>query len=373
MFIEFFKSFIIIILAEIGDKTQLLALSFSLSYSLKKLFFGFLLGSVLSQGLSVLVGQLFGSFIPSNYLYFLSAAIFLYFGFINVIKNVEKPAKEASNFRNPIYLIAVTFFMVELGDKTQLSAFAVSLHSNYPLSNLIGGIAGILLISVAFILMNKKLGSRVPEESIKIFSSFILVVIGLINLTSGLPKIISENDFYIIFIFGVIFIYVFISYKIKQKNQETGKTMNSNLYELNSYYSELKDYIDDLCLGFDNCGDCLGEDCIIGYTRNIINNIIEGKKIDIENNKKFKNSLNKDFNKERIYPSIGIIISFIDKHPEYTDEQLTVLHKTRNNLEKIIFGKSLKFKNIYYYLDKTRSINKVASSKIESYYRKISD
>ena len=373
MFIEFFKSFIIIILAEIGDKTQLLALSFSLSYSLKKLFFGFLLGSVLSQGLSVAFGQLIRSFNIGNYLFYISAAVFLYFGFMNALKHKKRPLRKSEKFKNPIYLIAVSFFIVEFGDKTQLSAFAVSLHSNYPILNLIGGIIGILLISVVFIIMNKKLGSRIPEESFKIFSSFILIIVGLINLTKALPDFIIENVLYLIVLFAIIFVYFYFSIKTwKSKQKKETNDLNSNDRKLENYYSELKEYIDEICLGFDNCGDCQGNECIIGYTKKTIDDIIQGNNINIESKKEFRSSLSKCFNKERIYPSIAIIISFIENHPEYTNEQLAVLHRTRNNLEKIVFGKSLKFKNISYYLDRTKSVNKLASSKIESFYRKIS-
>jgi putative Ca2+/H+ antiporter (TMEM165/GDT1 family) len=374
MFLEFLKSFVIIILAEIGDKTQLLALSFSLSYSLKKLFLGFLLGSILSQGLSVAFGQIIRSFNIGNYLFYISAAVFLYFGFMNAVKHRKRPLRKYEKFKNPIYLIAVSFFIVEFGDKTQLSAFAVSLHSNYPFLNLIGGIIGILSISVVFIIMNKKLGSRVPEESFKIFSSFVLIIVGLINLTKALPGFITENILYLIALFAVVLVYFYFSISTwKSKREKEINPLNSSDKELENYYSELKEYIDEICLGFDNCGDCQGNECIIGYTKKTIDNIIQGNNIDIENKKEFKSSLGKDFNKERIYPSIAIIISFIENHPEYTDEQLAVLHRTRNNLEKIIFGKSLKFKNINYYLDKTKSINRIASSKIESFYRKISD
>ncbi len=373
MFIEFFKSFIIIILAEIGDKTQLLALSFSLSYSLKKLFFGFLLGSVLSQGLSVAFGQLIRSFNIGNYLFYISAAVFLYFGFMNALKHKKRPLRKSEKFKNPIYLIAVSFFIVEFGDKTQLSAFAVSLHSNYPILNLIGGIIGILLISVVFIIMNKKLGSRIPEESFKIFSSFILIIVGLINLTKALPDFITENILYLIVLFAIIFVYFYFSIKTwKSKQKKETNDLNSNDRKLENYYSELKEYIDEICLGFDNCGDCQGNECIIGYTKKTIDDIIQGNNINIESKKEFRSSLSKNFNKEKIYPSIAIIISFIENHPEYTNEQLAVLHRTRNNLEKIVFGKSLKFKNISYYLDRTKSVNKLASSKIESFYRKIS-
>src|SRR6056297_3924040 len=86
MLIEFLKSFLLIFTAEIGDKTQILALSFSLSYSIREIFYGFLIGSLISQGIAILLGQILTFYVPSFYLFYMSAVIFLFFGFLNVIK-----------------------------------------------------------------------------------------------------------------------------------------------------------------------------------------------------------------------------------------------------------------------------------------------
>jgi len=112
MLLEFLKTFLLIIAAEVGDKTQILALSFSLSYSIKEIFYGFLLGSTASLGLAVVAGQIISNLISAEYLYYLSAGIFLFFGFLNIIKYSENPEKKNFNIKNKIFLIALTFFIV---------------------------------------------------------------------------------------------------------------------------------------------------------------------------------------------------------------------------------------------------------------------
>src|SRR6056297_332016 len=107
MLIEFLKSFLLIFTAEIGDKTQILALSFSLSYSIREIFYGFLLGSIISQGLAVLAGQILYISIPSTYLYYMSAVIFLFFGFLNIVKFSDKYRRKDVNLKNTILLIAL--------------------------------------------------------------------------------------------------------------------------------------------------------------------------------------------------------------------------------------------------------------------------
>ncbi|MDW7667186.1 MAG: TMEM165/GDT1 family protein [Bacillota bacterium] len=370
MLIEFLKSFLLIFTAEIGDKTQILALSFSLSYSIKEIFYGFLVGSIISQGLAVLAGQILQIYIPSTYLYYMSAVIFLFFGFLNIVKFSENPGRKNINVKNIVLLIALTFFLVELGDKTQLSALAVASKSNFPFFNLLGGTSSILSVSVIFILMSRKLGSKLPERSIKIASSFIFIIIGIVNLTYALPTFITEGLIYLIVIFGIIGVYIMISIKFYKQTKFGNNSLRKSSNELYNYYNKLSNYIDEICLGSETCGNCMEESCIIGYTKNIIKDIIYDKDIKEKNIKEFYPSLKKNFNNERVYASLSIIIGFLNDHPEYTNEELSVLNKTRNNLEMILFGKNFKFKNIDYYLEHINSADKKAVKKIKFYLDK---
>jgi len=370
MLIEFLKSFLLIFTAEIGDKTQILALSFSLSYSIREIFYGFLLGSIISQGLAVLAAQILYISIPSTYLYYMSAVIFLFFGFLNIVKFSDKYRRKDVNLKNTILLIALTFFIVELGDKTQLSALAIASKSNYPFFNLLGGTISILSISVLFILMSRKLGSKLPEKSIKIASSFIFIIIGIVNLTYALPDFITESLIYLVFIFGIIGIYIVISIKFYKQTKYGDNSLRKSSNELYKYYNRLINYIDEICLGSETCGNCMEENCIIGYTKHIIKDILYDKDIKEKNTKEFSPSLKKRFNKERVYASLSIIISFLNDHPEYTNEELSVLNKTRNNLEVILFGKKFKFKNKDYYLEHINAVDKKAVKKINFYLDK---
>ncbi len=370
MLIEFLKSFLLIFTAEIGDKTQILALSFSISYSIREIFYGFLLGSIISQGLAVLVGQILFLYIPTTYLYYMSAVIFLFFGFLNILKFRENSVKKDINIKNTIFLIALTFFVVELGDKTQLSALAIASKSNYPFFNLLGGTFSILSVSVLFILMSRKLGSKLPEKSIKIGSSFIFIIIGIVNLTYALPNFITESLFYLVFIFGIVGIYIATSINFYRKTKYGNHSLRKSSNELYKYYNKLINYIDEICLGSETCGNCMEENCIIGYTKHIIKDIIYDKDIKEKNPKELYPSLKKNFNKERVYASLSIIISFLNDHPEYTNEELSVLNKTRNNLEVILFGKKFKFKNIDYYLEHINAVDKKAVKKINFFLEK---
>ncbi len=370
MLIEFLKSFLLIFTAEIGDKTQILALSFSLSYSIKEIFYGFFLGSIISQGLAVLAGQILYMYIPTTYLYYMSAVIFLFFGFLNVMKYSENPGRKDMNVKNIILLIALTFFIVELGDKTQLSALAVASKSNYPFFNLLGGTSSILSVSVLFILMSRKLGSKLPEKNIKIASSFVFVVVGIVNLTYALPNFITDRLFYLLIIFGIIGVYIFISIRFYRQTKYGNNSLRKSSKELYSYYNKLSNYIDEICLGSETCGNCMDENCIIGYTKHIIEDIIYDKDLKVKATKEFYPSLKKNFDKERVYASLSIIISFLNDHPEYTNEELSVLNKTRNNLEMILFGKSFKFKNMDYYLEHIGVVDKKAVKKIDFYLNK---
>lgn len=370
MLIEFLKSFLLVFTAEIGDKTQILALSFSISYNIKEIFYGFLLGSIISQGLAVLLGQILTIYIPSVYLYYFSAFIFLFFGFLNIIKYSKEPKEKDFKFKNSILIIAFTFFIVELGDKTQLSALVIASKSIYPLSNLIGGVAAILSVSVVFIIMSRKLGSKVPEKNIKIASSFVFIIIGIVNLTYGLPSFIKNSWIYMLILFSLIGMYIFFSVKFYKNTKYENNSLRKSSNELYKYYNKLSNYIDEICLGSETCVDCMKENCIIGYTKEIIKDIISDRDIKEKERKELYSSLKKNFNKERVYASLSIIVGFLKDHPQYTDDELYVLNKTRNNLETILFGKTFKFKNIDYYLENLSKVDGKAAKKIKFYLSK---
>ena len=129
MFQEILKAFTLIFIAEMGDKTQILAMAFATRYPVKKVLLGIGIGAFLNHGLAVLLGSLLSNFIPINTLQLVAGIAFVGFA-IWSLKIEEDDEEETPKFQlGPVVTIALAFFIGELGDKTQLTAITLASDS----------------------------------------------------------------------------------------------------------------------------------------------------------------------------------------------------------------------------------------------------
>lgn len=118
-------SFILIFMAEMADKTQLLVLALSRRYSLRSVISGMTLSIVLLSLLSVWAGSWLNACIPIDAIRPAAAVLFLLFGF-SALKPKPEEVKEGRRFHADWLSVAAAFFIAELGDKTQISALTLA-------------------------------------------------------------------------------------------------------------------------------------------------------------------------------------------------------------------------------------------------------
>lgn len=175
-------TFLLIFTAEMADKTQLMIMTLTNKYKLREVILGMICGVLLISALSVLAGDLIGTFIPLSLVKLCAAAIFLIYGLLNL-----KPAKEEDahsfQFHIPTLAIAFTFLIAELGDKTQLAtvAFAAD-HMEHHLAVFLGASLGLIAANLIGIFAGKLLLSHINEDVVKIASSFIFFGFGSLNI-----------------------------------------------------------------------------------------------------------------------------------------------------------------------------------------------
>ena len=79
MFKELFESFFLVLIAEMGDKSQLLAMTFAARYPVRKVLLGILIGAVLNDGLAVLLGSMVSAFLPIDTIQIIAGFAFIIF------------------------------------------------------------------------------------------------------------------------------------------------------------------------------------------------------------------------------------------------------------------------------------------------------
>jgi putative Ca2+/H+ antiporter (TMEM165/GDT1 family) len=126
MLYAFAVATILITLAELGDKTQLLALALATKYKAWEVLLGIFLATIAVHLFSTLAGSLVGSLIPQFWLALVSGLLFVGFGVWTLRGDEEdEDAVKASKY-GPIVTSAVAFFLAELGDKTQIMTMTIA-------------------------------------------------------------------------------------------------------------------------------------------------------------------------------------------------------------------------------------------------------
>ena len=188
----FFIAFFIIFFAELGDKTQLIILSFSRKLKIFTILTGIAIGAFFSHGIAILFGGCLGSLDNIHIHNILQIITFISFIIIGIFSLVFNTSNEPSNNKktnklfsyklNYILLIAFYIFIGEIGDKTFLSA--IGLGINYPefkLSLILGSIFAMICSNLIAIGLGKIIIKKIPENLFRKFSGIIFIIFGIIG------------------------------------------------------------------------------------------------------------------------------------------------------------------------------------------------
>jgi putative Ca2+/H+ antiporter (TMEM165/GDT1 family) len=182
----------LVFLAELGDKTQLVALSFGARHRLAPVLAGVAAGYAASNLLSVLIGGVLGAALPTRAigigggLLFLGFAVRSYLGDEGESDVADGDAdRAASGARAIVVSVALAMFVAELGDKTMLATATLAAQGN-PVLTWIGATIGICLSGAVGVLLGRTVGARLPERAIKLGSSLLFAVFGIVLIAANL-------------------------------------------------------------------------------------------------------------------------------------------------------------------------------------------
>ncbi len=181
----FWTSLVMIFLAELGDKTQLVALSLATRYRARVVLAGIFTATLVVHVISVLLGSVVGELLPAGWVALLAGLAFIGFG-AWTLRGDSLDDDECAGRKSlaPFWLVSITFFCAELGDKTMLST--VALATDYAiLSVWLGSTAGMVLSDGLAIVVGQLLGAKLPERAVKIGAACIFFGFGLTKIVQG--------------------------------------------------------------------------------------------------------------------------------------------------------------------------------------------
>jgi putative Ca2+/H+ antiporter (TMEM165/GDT1 family) len=182
----FWLSLVMIFIAELGDKTQLVALTLASCYSAGVVLWGVFWATLAVHVFSAGIGWFLGDHLPADWITFVAGIAFFIFGFWTLRGDRlddegEVACKPAIH---PFWLVFSTFFMAELGDKTMLSTVTLG-TTNAFLPVWLGSTLGMVVSDGLAIIAGKMLGARLPEKTVKIGAAVIFFTFGAINMYQG--------------------------------------------------------------------------------------------------------------------------------------------------------------------------------------------
>ncbi len=177
----FIASFIFVLLAEMGDKTQLLAMAFATRFSPYKVLIAVFLATFLNHSLAVLTGHFLTVVVPMEIISLAAALSFIIFGLWTLRgDHLEGEDKKESKF-GPILTVGIAFFLAEMGDKTQLATISLAIEYRNMLSVLMGTTLAMVVSDAIGIIVGVVLRKHIPEKTIKWFSAVIFIIFGLVG------------------------------------------------------------------------------------------------------------------------------------------------------------------------------------------------
>ena len=159
----FFVAFLLVLVSELGDKTQLLVLSFSAKTKTITIILGVALGSLLSHGIAILFGGFLGNIENIAFhkiLDIVTYGSFILFGILTLLPKKEREKKEQNKILNIgvsyVLIIALSIAIGELGDKTFLSSIGLGIqYPSYKFSLVLGAILGMVISDSIAIVFGK--------------------------------------------------------------------------------------------------------------------------------------------------------------------------------------------------------------------------
>lgn len=214
----FAVALVLIMIGELADKSQLLALLLATRYRAWQVLVGVFVATFVVHFFTTLVGQFLGSAIPAGFIPWMTGILFIGFGLWTLHGDTveDREADRGGRF-GPIVATAIAFFLAELGDKTQIMTLAIAIDPGgailqtlkgagpavqawlAPLGSAetvsqsarfwavtLGSTVGMVLADAIAILIGRVLCRRLPELLLRRVSGAVFILFGVVSLAGAL-------------------------------------------------------------------------------------------------------------------------------------------------------------------------------------------
>lgn len=184
----FWIALFIVFVAEMGDKTQFMTLSFSTRYRTTIVLLGVGLGTVVISLISALIGAAVGNALPFFWINLLAGTIFIGFGLWSLRGDGPTEKIHTGGHWGPLLTVGATFFIAELGDRTMLATIMIASRERNFLGVWLGSTAGLVSANALAIMVGKLLGKQLPTKVLKYGTAIIFIASGVLAIVEAWRK-----------------------------------------------------------------------------------------------------------------------------------------------------------------------------------------
>jgi Ca2+/H+ antiporter, TMEM165/GDT1 family len=187
----FTAAFALVVLAEMGDKTQFVAMAFAAKYNAYKVLFAIFLGTIANFVIVIALGEALSAVVPLEAISLAASLAFIGFGLWTLRDEKTDEEKVKLSRFGVVATVATTFFVAEMGDKTQLATLSLAVQYQSPASVLVGAVLAMLVADSIGIVVGVVFCRRIPQRALKWLSAIIFVVFGLVGVFEFLVSRLS--------------------------------------------------------------------------------------------------------------------------------------------------------------------------------------
>jgi putative Ca2+/H+ antiporter (TMEM165/GDT1 family) len=205
MLSAFLLATVAVVLAEMGDKTQLLAMAFATRFRWQTVLWAVLAATLVNHLLAVALGNVITQFLPLDWIKLVAAGSFILFA-LWTIRGDALHGEDQRQGSSPFWTVAVAFFIAEMGDKTQLMTIALAADEAVKIGGAgwlakcqqiipvwMGTTTGMMIADAFGIVVGIVLHKHIPEKTVKWVAALCFAGFGLIGLHDALDHVLEPG------------------------------------------------------------------------------------------------------------------------------------------------------------------------------------
>ena len=172
----YITSLVFVVLAEMGDKTQLPAMAFASRYRWQTVMFAVFVATLLNHLLAVVARSVLTNIVPLQYIQIAGATSFILFG-LWTLRGDELKDEDKKFKYSPFWTVAIAFSIAEMGDKTQLATVALATRFDSIIQVWLGTTCGMVIADALGIIVGIVMGKKIPEPVVKWFAALVFIIL----------------------------------------------------------------------------------------------------------------------------------------------------------------------------------------------------